>query len=194
MGTQAAQHSGIFLLCFQFSALPHAPHSGSFFLFCPNWNSQGTVGMLSALGSRAGALFFSEASEKLEAAGQACGWASPSLLMPVPCSLFCPQWSQAAPMAEGEHKPHEGESLWPLEGYLSPQGRGGRPDPFLSSLWPWDGGRGVEMGIKKGRGEHRESHPSFRRTLFPTQVSVRNRTCCLFLLVFPVKFYLEREQ
>ena len=42
--------------------------------------------------------------------GQA-GWACVSLPLPLPIlrSLLCPQWSQAAPMAEGGQKPHEGK-------------------------------------------------------------------------------------
>lgn len=129
--------------------------------------------------------------EKPEAAGQAGGWASASLLMPMPFSLFCPQWSQAAPMAEGEHKPHEGESLWALEGYpVSPGDGWGGLIPFFQVCGGGGGEKGFRNGAQKGRREHHESHPSFWRTLFPTQASARNRTCCLFLLLFPVKFYL----
>lgn len=61
------------------------------------------------------------------------------------------KWSQAAPMAEGEHKPHEGESpsLW--MGSLSPQGMDGEACLFFSCLWGM-GRKGCRnMEIKRGQ-------------------------------------------
>lgn len=41
--------------------------------------------------------------------------------------------------------------------------------------------------------EKDDINPSFWGTFFPIQASARNRTDGLFLLLFPVKFSLERE-
>lgn len=54
--------------------------------------------------------------------------------LPMRRSLFCPQWSQAAPMAEeGDHKPHEGEFPWLWHESLPPPPPGhGWAGPVLS--------------------------------------------------------------
>lgn len=79
--------------------------------------------------------FHSEALEKIEVVnwekreeGGGAQWLGLCTLplpmpMPMPCCFVCSQWSQAAPMAEGEQKPHEGESPWLLDGVPGRQGQ-----------------------------------------------------------------------
>lgn len=123
-GTWTLQHSGVFLLYFE---LP-TPNNWSVFIFLGFRIGavQGWWACSVLWGGPGGTLFYSEALERPEAAGWegreegagAGGWASSSLPVPMAVlrSLFCLQWSQAAPMAEGEHKTHEGESPWLLDG------------------------------------------------------------------------------
>lgn len=83
------------------------------------------------------------------------GWVCASLLLPMPIlrSLFCLQWSQAAPMAEGEQKPHEGKSPptpTPAHGWggpLIPQGMGGKAQFLLRSVGVWVGKGHRNLGI-----------------------------------------------
>lgn len=67
--------------------------------------------------------------------GQVTG---PLHLCPCSCQshalLFCPQWSQAAPMAEGEQKTREGKFPWLLDGILChPRRCVDRSDSFFSN-------------------------------------------------------------
>lgn len=85
------------------------------------------------------------------------GWVCASLLLPMPIlrSLFCLQWSQAAPMAEGEQKPHEGKSPPPTPtpahgwggGPLIPQGMGGKAQFLRRSVGVWVGKGHRNLGI-----------------------------------------------
>lgn len=91
-----------------------------YLLWLQNWSSLGVVGGLCAVGSP---WWYPVLFRSLGEAGAWAGreeeagaeWPSPC---PCPCLtlLFCPQWSQAAPTAEGEQKAHQGESSWLLDG------------------------------------------------------------------------------
>lgn len=147
--------------------------------------------MLCAVGSPAGALFHSAALEKPEAAAWAGGWAFASCSCPCLALCFVLSGPRLHPWQMESTNPTKVSPPGSWVGYLSPQGMGGE-DQFLS-FRAMGAGRGAGMGIKKGRGEYHESNPLFWRTLFPSQASATNRMCCLFLLLFPVKFYLERQ-
>lgn len=133
-------------------------------------------------GAPGGAQFHSEGLEKPEAVlgGRLTGPVCSCLCLIL---SFCPQWSQAAPMAEGEQKAHQGES----PGSWTSQGLGEEAQFLLYYV----GGRSRGAGIW-GSGKS-DINPSFWKTLLPAWASSRNRTCGFFLLVFPVKFSLERE-
>lgn len=122
-GWAPGQHS---LLVFSSCAFGSpTPNIWSFFLFLHNWSSTGVVGMLSAVGSWAGALFHSEVLEKPQAAGQ---WVAGPLH---PCS--CPYLALCFVLSGPRLHLWQEESTNPTKvspcssgiGTLSPQGMGG---------------------------------------------------------------------